>query len=105
LDVTVDITNTSAVPGEEVALLFIKGPATTATGARPVKELKSFTKVAVPAMGMVTAHLPLRINDLRHWEGDATTGSWVIDKGVYTVLVGKSGADADLTAMGTFTIN
>jgi hypothetical protein len=29
----------------------------------------------------------------------------VIDKGVYTVLVGKSGADADLTAMGTFTIN
>jgi beta-glucosidase len=104
LDVTVDITNTSAVPGEEVALLFIKGPATTATGARPVKELKSFTKVLVPAMGMVTAHLPLRINDLRHWEGGAD-GSWVIDKGVYTVLVGKSGADADLTAMGTFTIN
>jgi beta-glucosidase len=104
LDVTVDISNATAVPGEEVALLFIKGPATTATGARPVKELKSFTKVLVPAMGMVTAHLPLRINDLRHWEGGAD-GAWVIDKGVYTVLVGKSGADADLTAMGTFTIN
>lgn len=104
LDVTVDITNTSAVAGEEVAMLFIKGPATTATGARAVKELKSFAKVAVPAMGMVTAHLPLRIQDLRHWEGGAD-GSWVIDKGMYTVLVGKSGADADLTQMGTFTIN
>jgi beta-glucosidase len=104
LDVTVDITNASAVAGEEVALLFVKGPATTATGARAVKELKSFAKVMVPAMGMTTAHLPLRIQDLRHWEG-AATGSWVIDKGVYTVLVGKSGADADLTAMGTFTID
>jgi beta-glucosidase len=104
LDVTVDITNTSAVAGEEVALLFIKGPVTTATGARPVKELKSFAKVLVPAMGMTTAHLPLRIQDLRRWEG-AANGAWVIDKGMYTVLVGKSGADADLTAMGTFTID
>jgi beta-glucosidase len=104
LDVTVDITNTSAVAGEEVALLFVKGPTTTATGQRAVKELKSFAKVLVPAMGMTTAHLPLRIQDLRHWEG-AANGAWVIDKGVYTVLVGKSGADADLTAMGTFTIN
>jgi beta-glucosidase len=104
LDVTVDITNTSAVAGQEVALLFVKGPATTATGARAVKELKSFAKVTVPAMGMTTAHLPLRINDLRHWEG-AANGSWIIDKGMYTVLVGKSGADADLTQMGTFTIN
>jgi hypothetical protein len=58
----------------------------------------------VPAMGTVTANLPLRIQDLRHWQGDAA-GSWVIDKGEYTVLVGKSGADADLTATGTFTIN
>ena len=46
----------------------------------------------------------VRIQDLRHWEGDAN-GSWVIDKGMYTVLVGKSGADADLTQMGTFTID
>jgi beta-glucosidase len=104
LNITVDITNTTATPGEEVALLFVKGPAPAVPGNRAVKELKSFAKVAVPAMGTTTANLPLRIQDLRHWTGDAG-GSWVIDKGVYTVLVGKSGADADLTAMGTFTIN
>ena len=72
-----------------IRVLFIKGPATTATGQRAVKELKSFAKVTVPAMGMTTAHLPLRIQDLRHWEGGAN-GSWIIDKGMYTVLVGKS---------------
>lgn len=104
LNVTVDITNTTDRAGEEVAMLFVKGPPATGTGKRAVKELKSFAKVAVPAMGTVTANLPLRIQDLRHWEGDAS-GSWVIDRGTYTVLVGKSGADADLTQMGTFTID
>lgn len=104
LNVTVDITNTTDRAGEEVALLFVKGPPATGTGARAVKELKSFAKINVPAMGTATANLPLRIQDLRHWEGGAD-GAWVIDKGEYTVLVGKSGADADLTATGTFTIN
>lgn len=105
LNVTVDITNTSGPAGEEIAMLFVKPPPTPAgiTGARPVKELKSFAKVMVPAGGTITADLPLRIQDLRRWEGDAN-GSWVIDNGEYTLLVGKSGADADLTQMGTLNV-
>jgi len=45
--------------------------------------------------------LPLRMQDLRRWEGGAD-GKWVIDSGTYTVLVGPSGADADLKLQGTF---
>jgi len=106
VNVTVDITNTSAVDGEEIAMLFVKPPAPPAgiTGQRPVKELKSFAKVKVPAMGMATATLPLRIQDLRRWEGGAD-GNWVIDNGDYTILVGKSGADDDLIPAGTLTIH
>ncbi|HET7540029.1 MAG TPA: glycoside hydrolase family 3 N-terminal domain-containing protein [Polyangiaceae bacterium] len=106
VDVTVDIENTSAVDGEEVAMLFIKPPAKPAgiTGDRPVKELKSFAKVAVKAGAKVTAHLPVRIRDLRRWEG-AENGKWVTDTGAYTILVGKDAADADAGAnMGTLTI-
>ena len=44
----------------------------------------------------VTAQLPLRIRDLRRWEGDAT-GKWVIDSGAYTILVGKNADDAETT--------
>lgn len=99
INVTVDITNTSSVDGDETALLFVKPPAKPAniTGDRPVKELKSFARVSVKAGSTVTAQLPVRIRDLRRWEGDAT-GKWVIDSGAYQILVGKDAADAETAA-------
>ncbi|HYQ18567.1 MAG TPA: glycoside hydrolase family 3 N-terminal domain-containing protein, partial [Polyangiaceae bacterium] len=106
VDITVDIANTSAVDGEEVAMLFVKPPPKPAgiTGDRPVKELKSFAKVAVKANGMATAHLPLRIRDLRRWEG-GENGKWVTDSGAYTILVGKNADDAETSpTMGTLTV-
>jgi hypothetical protein len=77
-------------------MLFVKPPPTPAgiTGARPWKELKSFARVSVPAGQKVTAELPLRIADLRRWEGDQD-GKWLIDSGDYTILVGKDAADAE----------
>jgi beta-glucosidase len=59
-----------------------------------VKELKSFAKVALTAGQKQTVHLPLRIRDLRRWEGD-TGGRWTIDSGTYTIEVGKDADDAD----------
>jgi hypothetical protein len=105
-EVTVDIQNTSAVAGDEVAMLFIKPPATTSfTGDRPWKELKSFARVSVPAGETVKASLPVRVRDLRRWEGDAS-GRWVIDSGVYTILVGKNAEDAENSPEArTVTIN
>jgi beta-glucosidase len=107
---TVDITNTGPVDGEEVAMMFVAGPPPPAgtTGERNVKELKSFAKVAVPAGQTVTATLPLRIQDLRHWEGGAT-GQWVIDPGEYTILVGPNAGPAgnvtDFPVSGTLTVS
>ena len=106
-NVTVDITNTSAVDGDEVVMLFVKPPPKPAgiAGERPWKELKSFTRVSVPSGQTVTAELPLRIRDLRRWEGDAN-GHWVIDSGVYTVLVGRDAEDAETTSnLGTFRVS
>jgi beta-glucosidase len=103
----VDIENTSAVDGDEVAMLFVKPPAKPAniTGERPVKELKSFARINVKAGMKATADLPLRIKDLRRWEGDAN-GKWVIDSGAYTILVGKDADDAEKGgAMTTLMIN
>jgi beta-glucosidase len=96
-NVTVDITNTGAVDGEEVPMLFVAGPPKPVdfTGERPVKELKSFAKVLVPAGSTVTATLPVRIQDLRRWEGDSN-GRWVIDPGDYTLMVGPNASDAAL---------
>jgi beta-glucosidase len=105
-NVTVDVENTSSIDGDEIAQLFVKPPRRPAgvTGDRPVKELKSFARVSVQAGEKVTVQLPLRIRDLRRWEGDAN-GNWVIDSGVYTILVGKNAADAETSPQrGTLTV-
>jgi hypothetical protein len=52
----------------------------------------------------VTAKLPVRVQDLRRWEGDAN-GKWVVDSGVYTIMVGKDAADAETsTTVGPLTV-
>lgn len=105
--VTVDVTNTSDVDGDEVVMLFVKPPEKPSgvTGARPWKELKSFTRVSVPAGETVTAKLPVRVRDLRRWEG-GESGKWIIDSGNYTLLVGKDALDAESGAhSGVVTVN
>jgi beta-glucosidase len=103
VEATIDITNMSGPKGAEVPLLFIKGPVPapgTPGAARAVKELKSFNRVELePGMGK-RVPLPIRVQDLRHWEG-GENGRWVIDKGTYTVLVGRNAADAEANALLT----
>jgi beta-glucosidase len=107
-EVTVKVTNTTDVPGDEVVFLFVKPPAKPEgiTGERPWKELKSFARVHVPAMGSATASLPVRVHDLRRWEG-LKDGKWVIDSGEYTIAVGKDAeaVEAEGALTGTVMVN
>jgi beta-glucosidase len=110
VDVSFEIANTGPVDGEAVAMLFVSGPRTPngIRGNRAVKELKGFTKVNLKASGRAGSServsIPLRIDDLRHWEGGAD-GAWVIDDGVYTIRVGPSAADADLMLQETLVVH
>jgi len=104
-EVTVDVKNTSAVAGDEVVFLFIKPPAKPdgVTGERPWKELKSFARVTVLPMDMETVRLPVRVHDLRRWEG-GEDGHWVIDSGAYTIAVGKDAEAAEAEGALTGTV-
>ncbi len=95
-NVSIDISNVSSVDGDEVAMLFVRPPPKPAsvTGERPWKELKSFARVPVPAGQTVTAQLPVRVRDLRRWEG-GSDGRWVVDSGEYIIMVGKNAEDAE----------
>jgi beta-glucosidase len=107
VNVTAHITNAGTVAGDEVVFLWVKGPkpvSTTAGSQRPVKILASFNKVHLDPGAGADVTLPVRVQDLKHWNGDAT-GSWVIDDGDYTVLVGPSGDDKDLTLMDKSTVH
>jgi beta-glucosidase len=101
LDVTATVSNTGPVAGDEVAFLFVAGPQ-TGSEPRSLKELKSFARVSLGPGAAQSVHLPVRIQDLRHWS--TTANRWVIDTGDYTVLIGSSEADADLQVAGTFNI-
>ncbi len=109
-DITVDVANTGTVDGDEVVMMFVEGPPKPAgiTGERPVKELKGFQRVSLKAAGSsggtdtARVTLPINVQDLRHWEGDAS-GKWVIDEGDYKIWVGPNARD--LTLNGTIHVH
>jgi beta-glucosidase len=104
---TVDVANNSEVDGDEVVMLFVKPPSRPggSTGERPWKELVSFARISVPAGETVTAELPVRVRDLRRWQGGAD-GRWTLDPGEYRILVGRNADDAETSATsGTFSVS
>ena len=48
--------------------------------------------------------IPLRVQDLRHWEG-REDGFWIIDAGEYKVLIGSSADPDTLQLAGTFSVD
>lgn len=83
LQVSIDVTNTSAVDGEEVVQLYIRDLVGSVT--RPVKELKDFQKVLIRAGEKKTLSFTLDINDLSFFNASL---QWVAEPGMFQVMVG-----------------
>lgn len=87
--VSVDVANTGARAGDEVAQLYVRYPGSSVD--RPVKELKGFARVHLRPGETCTVRIPLAANDLRYW--DAARHAWVLEPGRVTVQIGASSAD------------
>ncbi len=97
--VRVTLTNTSHIDTDEVAQLYIHQR--YGTSSRPLRELKGFRRVHVPAGASVEVEFELGPDQLRYWS-DATR-TWVQDATVVDVFAGGSstctlGAAIDVTA-------
>jgi beta-glucosidase len=106
VNVSVDVTNTGTVAGDEVVFLFVSYP--SATKRRSVKELKGFARVTIAAGAKQTVTIPVRVADLKYWDqakdSSTTDGSgWLVDSGTVKVMVG--GSSANLPLNDTFTVN
>ena len=86
LDVRFMLTNTSSIDAEEVPQVYVSRPLSNIE--RPVKELKGFKRVALKAGERKEITIPIRRNDLCHW--DEAVQTWMLEPGKVVILVGNS---------------
>jgi|WetSurMetagenome_2_1015567.scaffolds.fasta_scaffold03543_5 beta-glucosidase len=86
--VTVEVTNTSAVPGEEVVQLYIRDEVSTVT--RPVKELRGFHRVSIDAGKTQKIEFTLGPDELSFLNRDMRR---VVEPGSFKIMVGGNSAD------------
>ena len=70
LDVTLDVENTGAKPGVEVAQLYIHQQSGSAS--RPVRELKGFQRISLAPHAKQTIHFSLGKEELSYWNSAAS---------------------------------
>jgi beta-glucosidase len=99
LRVSVEITNSGQVAGEEVAQLYVGYEGSQVE--RPVKELKGFTKAKLEPGETKRAEFTLPAQRLAYY--DEGREGWVVEAITYKVYVGASSA-TDALLVGQFRV-
>ena len=89
IDVSVDVKNTGQRGGEEVVQLYVRHVGSAV--ARPLKELKAFSRVYLRAHEEKTVKLSLPASRLAYW--DADNDRWAVEKDRVEITAGGSSKD------------
>jgi beta-glucosidase len=92
--VQVDVTNTGKRTGTEVVQLYIRDLVSSVT--RPVKELKGFKKVRLEPGESTTVTFDVTPAALSFYDVNM---KYVVEPGDFSIMVGNSSQDADLTKL------
>lgn len=86
--VSVDVKNTGSREGDEVVQVYMRTPESPAALQRPIKRLKGFQRVTIPAGQTKTITIEINAADLWFWDmvADKTT----YDQGLYVFEIGTS---------------
>jgi beta-glucosidase len=103
ISVSVDVTNTSTLDGNEIVEMYVNTPNADPSLERPIKRLEGFQKVFVAAGQTKTVTMPIKISDLAFWN-DADQ-RFEVDQGAYGIQISTSSADADIQAQGTINVS
>lgn len=93
--VCVEVTNSGVMDGDEVVQLYVRDEYASVT--RPVKELKAFRRVHIPAGESVKVEFEITPDMLACWSGKGDV--WTVEPGEFTLMVGSSSADKDLQSL------
>ena len=91
---SVTVTNTGKRDGDEIVQLYIHD--IYASSTRPVKELKGFQKVHIPAGQSVQVDFTLTADDLSYYNHSL---EWVCEPGDFEILIGRSSRDVQGTTL------
>ena len=86
--ITVEVSNQSAVAGDEVVQLYIRQEVSSVT--RPVKELRGFERVRLRAGETRTVEFTLGFEELSYYNREMQR---VVEPGTFTVMVGGNSVD------------
>ncbi len=89
--VTVEVTNSGKINGEEIVQLYIRDKVSSAT--RPVKELKGYQRVALKAGETKTASFTIDAEILAFYDINMT---YCVEPGEFIIMTGSSSNDRDL---------
>jgi len=92
LQVMFNLKNSGNFDSDEVAQLYVSFPDSKVE--RPVKALKAFKRVFVPAGKTVQVNLPLKAEELKYW--DVEKHAFVLETGRVDFFVGSSSDDIRL---------
>jgi len=96
VEVSVDVTNTAAVAGDEVVQLYVAHPDSAV--ARPLQRLRGFRRVHIDPGATAHISMPLGPADLSYFEEGV--GQFVVERGKSVELqIGASSRDIRLRAM------
>ncbi len=91
ITISVDVKNTGKCVGDEVVQIYMRTPESPASLQRPIKRLKGFKRVTIPAGQTKTVKITIDCADLWFW--DMVKNRITFDQGKYLFEIGSSSKD------------
>jgi beta-glucosidase len=91
ITVSVEVTNTGKMDGEEVVQVYVRDDISSFT--RPVKELKAYKRVALKAGETKIVSMNLTAESLAMYDSEY---NFVVEEGSFTIMTGNSSEDKEL---------
>jgi beta-glucosidase len=91
ITVSVDVKNSGLVDGDEVVQIYLTTPDSPASLQRPIKRLKGFQRVTIPAGQTTKVAIDIDCADLWFWDG--AKDKITFDQGKYVFEIGASSKD------------
>ncbi|MBN2001306.1 glycoside hydrolase family 3 C-terminal domain-containing protein [candidate division KSB1 bacterium] len=99
ITISVDVANTGHYDGDEVVQIYMRTPASPASLQRPIKRLKGFKRLTIPAGQTKTVQIGIDCTDLWFWDMDKNRKTF--DQGKYIFEIGASSKDIRGTVTAT----